>query len=155
MEVVLLVGLPASGKSYYAEQMKNDYDIFSSDAVRKELYGDASVQKNPADVFSLLQERARESLFDGKSVVIDATNIISKDRAPYIEMGKTLGADSIRAVVFATPIDVCKERNAKRERSVPEYVYDKMMAKFEVPSLEEGFTDIEMVEYNKTADLQL
>ena len=41
-EFIMLVGLPASGKSTYAEKLKEkEYHIHSSDSIREELTGDA------------------------------------------------------------------------------------------------------------------
>ena len=53
-KLVILCGLPGSGKSYYAEQLcstcsfleDTDTVIHSSDAIRKELFGDAGSQEN-------------------------------------------------------------------------------------------------------------
>ena len=60
-KLIILCGLPGSGKSSYAEAFK-DYDdaiyegstvIHSSDAIRGELFGDPSFQGDNAKVFEL------------------------------------------------------------------------------------------------------
>ena len=49
---IMMVGLPYSGKDYYIEHNKHPDDIVvSSDEIREELYGDASVQTAPQKVF--------------------------------------------------------------------------------------------------------
>lgn len=41
-EFVMLVGLPGSGKSTYAQTLNETHSIHSSDAIREELFGDAN-----------------------------------------------------------------------------------------------------------------
>ena len=87
---IMLVGLPGSGKSTYANTFRsqllseiNDERvvIISSDAIRKELYGDESIQTDPARVFSLMEERTLDELDKGSVVLYDATNINRKNRS--------------------------------------------------------------------------
>lgn len=57
---VLMVGLPASGKSTYAQELAEEMRavICSSDAIRKELFGDENSQDNNEEVFKLLHTAA-------------------------------------------------------------------------------------------------
>ena len=89
-EFVMLVGLPASGKSTVAnEYMGKGYLIFSSDAIRKELFGDENDQTDNNLVFNTLHNRIRTAMKDGFSVVYDATNINAKRREGFLrEMAK-------------------------------------------------------------------
>ena len=142
MNTIILIGLPASGKSTYAEEIKNDNTIvLSSDSIRKEIYGDESIQGNPKEIFDILYSRMRSALSENKDVIVDATNINIRDRSLAINIAKEFNS-YIKAVVFTTSIEECKERNLKRERVVPDFVYDRMTSKFEEPTLEEGFDDI-------------
>ena len=58
-KLIILCGLPGSGKSFYAENYKAVDDAFckdftvihSSDAIRAELFGDPSFQGDNAKVF--------------------------------------------------------------------------------------------------------
>lgn len=52
----MMCGLPGSGKSTQAKKMaeKLNASIFSSDAIRKEKYGDEAIQGNPNKIFSEL-----------------------------------------------------------------------------------------------------
>ncbi len=77
---------------------------------------------------------------------IDATNLTRRDRRPFIEIAQKHGCD-IEALYFDVPLEVCKARNAARARLVPEHVMDKMAAKLVPPSVEEGFSRIEVVRY--------
>ena len=52
----MMVGLPGSGKSTYAEKLSKERSaiICSSDKVREDLYGDENSQSNNDEVFKLL-----------------------------------------------------------------------------------------------------
>jgi predicted kinase len=59
-------------------------------------------------------------------------------------MAKGFGYE-VHAVFFDVPIEVCLERNRKRERQVKEDVIQRMAAKLKPPSFEEGFAKITVV----------
>jgi predicted kinase len=48
-------------------------------------------------------------------------------------------------VYFDVPLEVCLERNQRRQRVVSEDVMRRMAAKLRPPSFEEGFTKITVV----------
>ena len=143
-EMILLIGLPGSGKSTWAERFAANRKyivIVSSDKIREELYGDEATQGDNNKIFSLVRERAEEALKDCKDVIIDATNMTIKDRSAYFDIAKTYEADVI-GVLFDIPVEECKLRNSKRDRVVPDFVYDKMMKRYEHPQMSEGFAMI-------------
>ena len=67
-----------------------------------------------------------------------------RERRPYIKMGQIFGC-SVEAVFFDVPLDVCRERNRRRGRVVPEDVLDRMAEKLVPPSIEEGFSTVLVV----------
>ena len=141
-EMILLIGFPGSGKSTWAERYstnRNHTVSISSDKIREELYGDEATQGDNNKIFSLVRERAEEALKDCKDVIIDATNMTAKDRSAYFDIAKTYGA-TVTGILFDIPIEECKRRNSKRDRIVPDFVYDKMTKHYEQPQLSEGFT---------------
>ena len=143
-EIILLIGLPGSGKSTLAEKLTKNRKyvvIVSSDKIREELYGDEATQGDNNKIFSLVRERAEEALKDCKDVIIDATNLTVKDRSAYFDIAKTYDA-LVTGILFDIPVKECKRRNLKRDRVVPDFVYDKMMKRYEQPTLDEGFTMI-------------
>lgn len=146
----IMIGCPASGKDTWAEQMIENYEnivMHSSDSIRAELYGDESIQGDPNKIFTLMVRRTIEDLECGKNVIYNATNVSRRNRKTIIAMAKKIPNITIIAVVMATPIEICKERNAARERQVPEYVYTKMLARWETPLYIEGF-DLIRVEHS-------
>jgi predicted kinase len=147
--LTLLVGLPASGKSTYArERLANDSTIIlSSDELRKELLGDENCQENNEFVFKTLYKRAKENLQNGKNVVIDATNINLKARRSALSQFEKMPIRR-EAIVFATPFELCIERDKERSRTVGEAVIKKFLYRFEIPMKYEGFDVIRFVKSN-------
>ena len=143
MRIVVLVGLPASGKSTYLERM--GVRGLSSDTIRVLLADDERDQTNQERVFQTVRYLLRQRLAIGRPVTyIDATNLRPEDRRPYLEIGQQFGCD-VEAVYFDVPLAVCRERNAGRARVVPEEVMAAMAAKLVAPSVEEGFTGVTVV----------
>lgn len=137
----MLCGLPGSGKSCWArKEAKSDDVIISSDSIREELYGDASNQNAPARIFNTMFTRTCAALRGNHTVFYDATNINAKRRINLLKSLKKLFPDIFYCcVIIATPIDICYERNSKRERVVPTYVIDRMLRQFEMPCENEGW----------------
>jgi predicted kinase len=139
----MMVGLVGSGKSTIAATIAEMYDavILEADGVREQLYGDASVQGDNNAIFEMMQKNAENYLRQGKSVVYDATNINYKHRMATIQRISKFASHKIAWVVM-TDIKECKARNASRERTVPEYVIDRMWKSFTMPQYFEGWDEI-------------
>lgn len=137
MNVYVMVGFPASGKSTKAKQLSGE--VLSSDAIRAELYGSEEEQGNPKEVFDTLYHRMETLLAMRKSVVVDSTNINRWERSRAIELAKKWNARNIVCINMNTPISECKKRNQARERKVPDFVFERMLQKYESPSYDEGF----------------
>lgn len=153
--LILLVGVPGSGKTTYAkryiERHTNTVHL-SSDAIRNELYGDENIQGNPAEVFSLMQKRAVESLNDGHDVIYDATNMTRKDRACIIGICPKFA--KIECCIVWAPIETCIERDADRNRTVGKEVIDKMLKRFQAPYYDEGIDAVKIIspdDFNQTS----
>jgi predicted kinase len=141
---VMLIGLPGSGKSYLAQDYYcMGYNIHSSDAIREELTGDANRQDINSEVFNLLHKRVKEDLISGQNCVYDATNISWKRRKAFLDELKHISCHK-KAIVIATPFEVCVQRNENRERSVPYEVIERMYKNFDIPYYYEGWDEIEL-----------
>ena len=142
---IMLVGLPGSGKSTYAEKLsQSGYKTFSSDELRIELLGDVNDVSNNRLIFDTLHKRLTESLKEGNNSIFDATNMSSKGRTRFLESIKDIECTK-RCVVFDVPVEVCIERNKNRDRKVPEAVFENMLSYYTPPSIEEGWDEIEMI----------
>lgn len=139
MAFFMLVGISGSGKSTFAEKIKHwgelekeDVEIFSSDEIRKELYGDASIQKDHEKVFRILHKRVKEALSQGKTAVYDACNLSAKRRMAFLQEIKKYKT-SKSCIVITSDYNSCVENQKKRDRKVPIEVIKKQIKSFEFP----------------------
>ena len=143
MRLVVLVGLPASGKSTWLHD--NQLFALSSDAVREMLTGDVTDQSINRLVFQTLRQLAAARVRAGVDLTyIDSTALTPWERRCWIRFGE-LHDCPVEAVYFDVPLAECKRRNALRPRVVPENILDRMAARLVAPSLAEGFTRVSTI----------
>ena len=139
----VLVGPSGSGKSTFAREYvryhRGIINWVSSDNIRKELYGDESIQKDHAKVFDLMFKRTVECLKKNESVIYDATNLSSKHRRHLIRQVRAKAECEIYCELFVLPIEKLVENDANRERSVGVDVIRRQIGQFQVPSMDEGW----------------
>jgi len=141
--IVVLVGLPGSGKSTWLE--RQGIVAISSDRIRQVLADDATDQKIHTRVFLTMRYLLRHRLAIGRPVsYVDATHLTPEERRPYIQIGRWYGCD-VEALYFDVPLEVCRERNLRRDRVVPDDVMERMAAKLVAPVVAEGFMTVTVV----------
>ena len=144
--LIVMCGLPASGKSTYSQWLAESgvFKRVCPDSIRGELYGDENIQGDGKQVFAIAHRRIK-FLGQGKNnVVFDATNIDRKTRKDLVKEMRPY-FDIIICKWFSTPLLTCKFRNAKRERQVPYEVLERMAERFRAPMLDEGFDIVEEI----------
>lgn len=145
----LLIGVPCSGKSTWAEK-QSPMPVFSSDYF---VEVQAKKMRSTYDqVFSQTVKGARIKMMAaielfitkvGNSFIWDQTNINVRSRRDKIKYLKEKGY-RIVAVSFSTPDPkLLHIRNTLRKgKVIPEDVIDTFINAFEVPTLDEGFDEI-------------
>ena len=144
-EVVILVGLPASGKSTWAWEnyinTNNNFSIISRDSFIEEVSGLTYSEKwQKADqnkINNLLEDRLRDVVkYPTVSTIVDMTHMSKKSRRKSLSH---FGPEyKKKAVVFLTDLQTLSERNSNREgKAIPQEVIEKMMRSFYLPTMEE------------------
>ena len=151
----LIMGLSGSGKTTYAKSIAalKSCVLLSSDDLRKEYYGDESVQDNPAFIFEQMRIRTPNALKEGKDVIYDATNLSAKRRKNLL---KQLPKNIIKVChCMLTPLETCVQNDSKRGRHVSEHIIMKQLTQFQVPWYDEGWDDIITVKLFGNAKLNV
>jgi protein phosphatase len=144
--LVLLLGIPGSGKSSFARKHFKDYEIISSDELRYRLTGDIANQSVNAEVFAIMEQMVGVKLRLQKTCVVDATNVKPVFRHMFLELAEEFSVPAF-AIVLNLPLKNCLAQNRQRKVGrVPAAVISKkffpVFRKY-LPSLKrEGFASI-------------
>lgn len=147
-KLIYLVGIPGSGKSYYAKTILKGFPscvYLSSDELRKELYGDENCQDNPGYIFDQMLKRTIVALKNGQDVIYDATNVVRKKRINFLKSIPSNIECTKECYIAWARLDTCIQRDARRDRTVGENVILKMVKKFQTPWYDEGWDKIRII----------
>lgn len=149
----MMIGIPCSGKSEYANTIINTLqgnqkpNVYSSDKIREELFGNINDQTHNHDLFLEIHRRIKSDLKNGKSAIYDATNLSKTRRISFLNELKNIRCTKC-ACVMLTPYQVCVERNKTRSRKVPDDVMHRMYLGWQPPYYHEGFDHISLIVSN-------
>ena len=153
--LVVLVGPPGSGKSTVASILEHayNYNVVSTDRLRKELLGDEEDQSNSRMIISAAYSATKRLLEKDMNVVFDATNCRRSYRKAVLECLPDSWSHCTIAAVYRGTVERCEEQNQKRDRKVPLQVLRRMYDELESepPNLKEGF-DM-MIDLKYAADI--
>lgn len=129
-EVILLSGLPGTGKDTWIRNHYPELPMVSLDAIReKQKIAPTGPQ---SQVVELAREQAKALLRQKKPFVWNATNISPMTRQKQVELFQAYGA-SVRILYLETDWDEQLRRNAGRRTAVPESVIRDMLGKLTPP----------------------
>ena len=143
MELVIFIGLQASGKStFFRERFSATHEHVSKDLFRN--------NKNPKRRQTQLIEAA---LGQGSSVVVDNTNPTVEDRLALIELGREFEARII-GYYFESGVRGCVGRNRRRagKERVPDVAIFATAKRLVAPSCSEGFDELLCVHITDDSD---
>ena len=153
--LILLIGIPASGKSSLAAGFQQaGCAVVSTDAIRAEIFGDAVIQGDWGLIWQAVEQKLRSAaaqaehrdsstsdLRRGVIAVYDATNTRRAARRAVIRLARRIGYNRIVGLWLNPPVAICLARNQQRPRRVPEAVIQRMHRQLwsTPPKLREGF----------------
>lgn len=130
-KMIIMEGLPASGKSTKAQEfvsMGNTIRV-NKDLLRTMLHFDKFTGINEGRTRDAARALAGAYLLDGLNVVIDDTNLNDGTRQSWVDLAKTLGA-KIQHERVDTPVEECLRRDALREKRVGAHVIIQMALQY-------------------------
>jgi predicted kinase len=150
--LILLIGVPGSGKSSLAQQLQQTgYSLVSTDQIRAALFGRESVQGDWSLIGQAVEQKLRAAF--PCPTVYDATNSRRSARRAVIRLARQIGYDQIVGLWLNPPLTLCLDRNQQRLRQVPEPVIRRMYQQLRSspPRLSEGL-DL-LLHYGSALDL--
>ncbi|MHC5771275.1 MAG: AAA family ATPase [Nostoc sp.] len=151
-----LIGTPGSGKSTLAKLIsrQGNCQIISTDDIREELYGDATIQGEWHKIEATTIHRICTVLSEGKSIIYDATNFKRSFRIDFLLKVNTQVAEweltqpNWIAWYLQTPLETCIEWNQQCQRQVPSNIIESMYKLLHVfePSTGEGFAAVNKID---------
>lgn len=145
--LILLIGLPGSGKSSLAQQLLAEDSqriLISTDAIRRQLFGNEATQGEWLLIWREVQHQFQQAFEQishqyATEVIYDATNAQRRHRREVIALARSSGFTYITGLWLDTPVWQCLARNKKRPRFVPESVIFRMHRQLRdaPPSLDE------------------
>ena len=157
-----LVGIPASGKSHFAQEVvKRDprYVVVSTDAVREKLYGDAVIQGDWREIEAEVLAQIQGAIAQERPVIYDATNVRRAWRVDFLRSLQELRNPPLTWVawVMEVPVEICQQRNRDRPRVVPPHVIERMaqsLAQAPVTTAE-GFEEVRSLPLTPQGDIDI
>ena len=134
-EVVMLCGLPGTGKDTWIEKNLSKLPMISLDDLRVQMK--ISPTDNQGRVVQAAQNALKEQLRKKQPFVYNATNLTADTRAKFVKLFENYGA-KVHIVYLETEWNENLRRNSARKAVVPEAVIGKMLSSFQIPEAMEA-----------------
>jgi len=165
--LVLISGLPGTGKSTLSQQLMNaaHFELLRSDVIRKEIFTNSDTtrsstelysEKNTQRIYDECRNRAHTRLTAGGRVIVDATFQRESDRQAFLQMAIDCGVRAIWLECTA-PSDVIHKRlkNRRGDASDADWTVYELVQKNWEPASEFTKTFHETVESDTNSDSAL
>jgi len=138
-KILLLKGLPASGKTSYARQLIKDnpgvYKRINKDELRAMLDAGEWSTENEKFILKIRDELVIKCLAAGYSVIVDDTNLHLKHEARMRQLAQAdpeMGLEEVEVEIkeFSTSVDECIKRDSMRANGVGAKVIRQMYRQF-------------------------
>ena len=153
LDIVLICGIPGSGKSHFAKTFfkKEDRKRINRKEIRRHIYemtsfGDKWKEEYFDEEGESLVKHVERKMYEQflqnmDKVLIDNPSVTKSSRKNYFSLAeqrvKTTGV-----IFLNTPLMKCMERNKKRDDAVPDKVISTLFSSIELPDKHEGFDEI-------------
>lgn len=129
--VMMMSGLPGSGKDTWLARHRAELPVVSLDEVRADL--DVAPTDDQGRVAQVARERCRELLRAKTSFAFNATNSLRQTRARWIDLFADYHA-RVEIVYLEPPFEQILRQNSGRKQPVPSDVITKLADKCEPPT---------------------
>ena len=134
MKLIMLRGLPASGKSTKAEEIiagGGEFYRVNRDLLRKMLHNNIFTHQREKVTIETQQLIVAQMLSEGKNVIVDDTNLGEKHVDMWTMLADLYGANfEVIDMMETVTYEECIERNKARENRVPDGVIENMALQY-------------------------
>ncbi len=130
-DVILMSGLPLSGKDSWIAENGGGLPVVSLDQIREEM--GISPARGSGRVALAALEQAKGFLRKKQPFIWNATNIVRETRRKLTALCAGYGA-RVHILYLEAPYRELLERNRTRQRHIPENVLEEMIRKLEIPA---------------------
>lgn len=153
LDIILVCGLPAAGKSEFAREY---FEGTGRDRVnRKEIhrmlfemihFGKKWSEEHFDVVDDFLVKHVERKIIEHllqnrQKVLIDSTSVSAASRKNYLSIARNMHK-TIGVIFLNTKPGECLEKNREREDPIPEQAIAKLAASIDMPVKQEGFKEI-------------
>ncbi|WP_100504056.1 AAA family ATPase [Mycobacteroides abscessus] len=133
-KLLMLQGLPGSGKSTYASQLvdASQYVRVNKDDLRAMLHNSKHSKARETRVLAIRDAVVADALANGQNVVVDDTNFAPVHEIRLRQLAKEHGAQ-FQTKLIDTPLEVCIDQDLKRLNSVGQKVILQMYDQYLKP----------------------
>lgn len=134
-EVIIMAGLPASGKDTWINKNYPNLPVISLDEIREEI--NVLPSADQTKVVKIAKSRANKLLNSKTPFIWNATSLTPELRKKQIDMFKRKGA-KVKIDYLETNLTEALKRNNKRDRTVPPKVVKEMVSRLNPPEIYEA-----------------